>query len=271
MLRPASPADLSADLPSMSADPRADRVVYLGHGSVLLEQDQTRLITDPVLRGRMGHLTRRVEPIEGRHAERLDAVLISHVHQDHMDLPSLRRLPGTLPVVVPPGAARLAARAGFDDVRELAVGESTRIGPLSVEAVPAAHPGRRPPLGTRAEAVGYIVTGANRSYFAGDTDLFEGMGELGSTIDLALLPIAGWGPRVGTGHLNSTTAAEALRLLRPRIAVPIHWGTFYPVYLLRSRRLVDPPLEFARNARARAPEVDVRVLQPGDATEIERR
>jgi L-ascorbate metabolism protein UlaG (beta-lactamase superfamily) len=255
----------------VNADPRADRVTYIGHGSVLLEQDGLRLITDPTLRRRMGHLTRRVDPVDPAHSQDLDAVLISHVHQDHLDLPSLWRIPNDIPMVVPAGAARLARRARFDDVRELAVGESTEIGSLSIEAVPAAHPGRRPPFGTRAEAVGYTITGANRTYFAGDTDLFEGMKDVGSALDLALVPIAGWGPKVGTGHLNPRTAAEALRLLRPRIAVPIHWGTFFPVYWRRHRLLVDPPHEFAGNAATTAPEVDVRVLEPGESTAIERR
>jgi L-ascorbate metabolism protein UlaG (beta-lactamase superfamily) len=254
----------------VSPDARPDRVTYIGHGSALLEQDGIRLLTDPTLRRRMGHLTRRVDPVDPAHSESLDAVLISHVHQDHLDLPSLWRLPTELPVVVPAGAGRLARRARFRDVRELGVGESTAIGALTIEAVPAAHPGRRPPLGTKAAAVGYTVAGATRTYFAGDTDLFEGMSEIGSSLDLALVPIAGWGPKIGTGHLNPATAAEALRRLRPRIAVPIHWGTFFPVYWRRHRLLVDPPHEFARNAAAAAPEVEVRILKPGESTEIDR-
>ena len=238
---------------------------------MLLEQDGLRLLTDPTLRQRMGHLTRRVDPVDPSHSEGLDAVLISHVHQDHLDLPSLWRLPSELPIVVPAGAARLARRARFENIRELAVGESTAIGPLSIEAVPAAHPGRRPPLGTRAEAVGYTIAGANRTYFAGDTDLFDEMAAVGSELDLALVPVAGWGPKIGSGHLNPETGAEALRLLRPRIAVPIHWGTFFPIYRRRHRLLVDPPHEFARHAATTAPEVDVRVLEPGESTEIDRR
>jgi L-ascorbate metabolism protein UlaG (beta-lactamase superfamily) len=88
---------------------------------------------------------------------------------------------------------------------------------------------------------------------------------------VALLPIWGWGPSVGSGHLDPERAARALTLLRPRLAVPIHWGTFYPVGLRRLRPdpLVRPPLEFARLARDLAPDVEVRVLQPGSETSLE--
>jgi L-ascorbate metabolism protein UlaG (beta-lactamase superfamily) len=248
-----------------------DRVVYVGHATALLEQDGARILTDPTLRDRMGHLTRRVGTVDESVTRDLDAVLISHVHQDHLDLPSLRLLDPELPIVVPVGGGKLAAKGGFRDIHELAVGARVTIGPLEIEAVPAAHPGRRPPLGIRAEAVGYVISGANRTYFAGDTDLFDGMESIGSALDLALIPVWGWGPTVGTGHLDPAKAARALTMLRPRIAVPLHWGTFFPLPRRGSERLTEPPLEFARAAASSAPEVDVRVLRPGEATTIDRR
>jgi L-ascorbate metabolism protein UlaG (beta-lactamase superfamily) len=245
----------------------ADRVTYVGHGTVLLEQDGARLITDPTLRDRMGHLTRRVESVDPDVAEGLDAILISHMHQDHFDLPSLRRLSGLIPIVVPVGGGGLAVRAGFDDVREVRAGDRVTIGPVEVEAVPAAHRGRRPLSRTRADALGYVVAGGHRVYFAGDTDLFEGMGDLGP-LDLALLPVWGWGPTLGEGHLDPERAAQALRTLRPRLAVPIHWGTFFPLHRRSGEQLKKPPVEFRRRAAALAPEVDVRVLQPGETSAL---
>jgi L-ascorbate metabolism protein UlaG (beta-lactamase superfamily) len=241
-------------------------VTYVGHGTVLLEQDGARLITDPALRDRMGHLTRRAESVDPAVAEDLDAILISHMHQDHFDLPSLRMLSGPIPIVVPAGGGGLAARAGFDDVREVRIGDRVTIGPVEVEAVPAAHRGRRPLSLTRADALGYVIAGTNRAYFAGDTDLFDGMGDLGPGLDLALLPVWGWGPTLGTGHLDPERAAQALRALRPRLAVPIHWGTFFPLHRRPGERLSEPPVEFRRFAAELVPEVDVRVLEPGETT-----
>ena len=89
--------------------------------------------------------------------------------------------------------------------------------------------------------------------------------------DVALLPVWGWGPSIGEGHLDPETAARALTLVRPRLAVPIHWGTFYPAGVRRWRPepLVEPPQEFARLARELAPGVEVRVLQPGSETSLD--
>ena len=105
--------------------------------------------------------------------------------------------------------------------------------------MPAVHGGSRGRRGPEIEALGYVINGGgHRAYFAGDTDLFDGMADLGA-LDLALLPVAGWGPSVGPGHLDPARAARALTLLRPRAAVPIHWGTLYPMGL---RRLRPDPL-----------------------------
>ncbi|HEY5815141.1 MAG TPA: MBL fold metallo-hydrolase, partial [Solirubrobacterales bacterium] len=105
---------------------------------------------------------------------------------------------------------------------------------------------------------------------AGDTDLFEGMADLGPGLDLALLPIWGWGPTLGAGHLDPERAARAAALLAPRIAVPIHWGTLYPLGLARLRPdpLRMPPREFAARMRDLAPQVEARVLAPGESTSL---
>ena len=88
-------------------------------------------------------------------------------------------------------------------------------------------------------------------------------------LDLALLPVWGWGPRLGPGHLDPERAARAAQLLRPRIAVPIHWGTFYPRGRREGNRLTAPPREFAARVAELAPQVTVRVLQPGAALDAD--
>ena len=102
-------------------------------------------------------------------------------------------------------------------------------------------------------------------YFAGDTDLFPEMSTLAGTLDVALLPVAGWGSRVGPGHLDPERAAQALQLLRPRMAVPIHWGTLSP---LNRDTSAEPPETFRRLAAELAPEVEVRILEPGGALDF---
>jgi L-ascorbate metabolism protein UlaG (beta-lactamase superfamily) len=198
-----------------------------------------------------------------------DAVLLSHLHHDHLDLPSLRARGRDRPIVAPRGTGPFLARHGFADVRELAAGEVARLGGVRVLATPANHHGRRSPFGPTTPCLGYVVEAAERVYFAGDTDLFPAMADLGP-IDVALLPIAGWGPRLGPGHLDPLRAAEALRLIRPRTAVPIHWGTLAPLGLHRHgwSYLLGPPRAFQALALALAPAVDVRVLEPGEALDL---
>ena len=243
------------------------RAEFFGHSTVLLDLDGVRLLTDPVTRARIGPL-RRVEPVPLRDRLRdIDAVLISHLHWDHLDVPSLRHLGKDVPIFVPAGAGSWLRGVGFPDVRELAVGEVAEVGGVVVRAVPAIHSGFRPPLGPTAPPLGFVVRGSRSVYFAGDTDLFEGMGSLGEPIDLAFIPVWGWGPTLGRGrHLDPRRAAQALCLIRPRAAVPIHWGTYWPHALGRvfPKRLVEPPAAFVEYAAELAPDVQTVPTAVGD-------
>ena len=141
----------------------------------------------------------------------------------------------------------------------------------TVEATFAVHDGGRGPLGARGAALGFVLAGSSRIYFAGDTDIFDGMEALGGALDLALVPIWGWGPASVEGHLDPEGAARAVALLRPRIVVPIHWGTYHPIYLgLRAvpSFLRSPPVRFVEAATAAAPGVEIRVLLPGESLEL---
>jgi L-ascorbate metabolism protein UlaG (beta-lactamase superfamily) len=243
-------------------------ITWVGHATALLDLDGVRLLTDPVLRDRMGPLVRVVPPVAAETGERIDAVLLSHLHADHADLPSLRRLGGSQ-VLAPRGAGRWLVAAGVPNVTEIGVGEEHAVGGVRVSAVQATHDPRRWPWrGPRAEPVGYVVRGSRSAYFAGDTDLYEGMSSLAGTIDVALLPVWGWGATLGPGHLDPEAAAEAAALVAPRVAVPIHWGTLAPMRPLP--RLDDqrrPAREFHDHAGRLAPGVEVRVLAPGDRTD----
>lgn len=247
-----------------------DSATYVGHATVLLDLDGTRLLTDPVLRGRIGPLVRHGASPAPETTESLDAVLISHLHHDHADLGSLRRLaPGTR-LLVPPGSRGFFERHGFGPVSELAPGESAAVGNLTVTAVDAHHDGGRRRFAPDSQAIGFLVAGNRKVYFAGDTDYFPEMEQLGADLDLALLPVWGWGPNIGEGHLDPEGAARAAGAISPRLAVPIHWGTLYPFGLrrLRSAPLRKPAERFSASLRELAPQVEARVLSPGESTPL---
>lgn len=243
------------------------RITWIGHSTVLIELDGVRLLTDPLLRNRVAHL-RRVVPVEADAGSNADAVLISHLHYDHLDLPSLRRLDRSRLLVVPRGARPLVAKQGFRHVVEVEPGERVDVNGVTVEATYAEHDGNRGPLGAKASAVGFLASGSGRIYFAGDTDLFERMSDL-APLDVAILPVAGWGPRLPPGHLDPRLAAQALALLRPRVAVPVHWGTYRRIGLSRDPAVLREPAEsFVEFAAEFAPDVDVRVVDPGGSVEV---
>ncbi len=245
------------------------RIRWGGHATVRIETAGVTLLTDPLLRTRLIALKRR-HPVPDRIAVGVDAVLISHMHHDHLDLASLRRLPRSMPVLAPRGSGFLIGRAGLREVTEMRPGDAHRVGGATVVATEALHSGSRSGRGPHGPALGFLVEGAARVYFAGDTDVFPGMADLAPALDCALLPIGGWGPTLGPGHMDPAGAVEALRLLRPRVAVPVHWGTLHPMGLPRRFHgyLREPGPEFARVARESTPEVEVAVLHPGDSVDV---
>jgi L-ascorbate metabolism protein UlaG (beta-lactamase superfamily) len=242
---------------------------------VLVEVAGMRLLTDPVLRSRLLHIRRAAAAPAPDIARDIDAVLLSHLHPDHLDFPSLRMVGRDVPVIAPAGGARMLRRRGLRNVTELAPGDVTVVGAVEVRAVRAAHDGRRYPVGPAIEALCLdLRADTRRVFFAGDTELFEEMAELAGGIDVALLPIASWGPRVGgRGHLDAQSAAEAAAILQPRVAVPIHWGTMLRIGLERTRPelLSDPPREFAARLAELAPGVEAGILAPGESLSLGQR
>ena len=209
-------------------------ITWVGHATVELEIDGFRAITDPILTSRVVHLRRRVEVPT---IDPVDAVLISHLHMDHLHLRSLRTVTDGVRVIAPRGSAKLFRSLGITQLDEVVAGdvvtlrEATADSPtIEARVVPADHSNARGPHSRIvAEPVGYIVHAGNRSvYFAGDTDLFEDMHDF-PEIDVALLPIWGWGPTLGDRHLDPARAATATHWIAPRHVVPIHWGTYTPI------------------------------------------
>jgi len=218
------------------------RLTWLGHSTVLLETGGVRVLADPLLRHRTGALWRAVPlPAVTRDlAGSIDVVLISHLHHDHCDLPSLRFLRAPV-VLAPPGSSGWLTQRQVPGAVDVVPGQRVRVTPdVSVTAVLASHSPKREPFGPSAPAVMHVVEGPDgAAWLAGDTALDPAMGTLAGLtdrgqIDVAAIPVWGWGPNLGPGHLDPRAAAEAVALARVRHAVPVHWGTLHPAGMRRA-------------------------------------
>lgn len=253
--------------PAADLQPRMQiKVAFIGHSTTLIEIGGLRVLTDPFLRRRLGPLERH-GPLPDPGLLRADVVLISHGHPDHFDRQSIAAIPGGPEILVPAGLGARLRRAEIP-ARELRAGDSVSIQGVTITAVPARH--WISPGAARAQPLGYVIDAGQRVYFAGDTGRFPAMREMASAVDLALLPVATWGPHLGPGHLGPRSAAEVARDIAARAVVPIHWGTLYPRHLHRvwSGPLREPGDRFAAYASRLAPEIEVHVLRPGDGVTL---
>jgi L-ascorbate metabolism protein UlaG (beta-lactamase superfamily) len=250
-----------------------DRITFVGHSTVLIEIGGARFLTDPILRDRVLHIRRDADSPAPGSSRDINAILLSHTHADHLDPPSIRRVGRDTPILIPTGARRILARRRFPNLTEMSPGETVEVEGVQVTAVPAVHDGRRLPFGNHFDGIGFIATaGGRRVYFAGDTAPFPALADAVGSVDVALLPIAGWGPRLHIRHhLGPDTAAQAAAAIRPRIVIPIHWGTLLRIGLgSRRDEIIDRPMrEFAAHLARLAPEVELRALRPGESTDLD--
>lgn len=257
--------------PDLRMNEETTRFTYIGHATTLIEMDRLRILTDPILRSRVLHLVRHAPDIQPSLFVNIDVVLISHAHWDHLDVPSLRKIDGEPLFIVPPGVDKILYKNGLNKVRVMEVGEKIEIGELIITATPAAHDGNRLRYLGEELAIGYLIEGSRVIYFAGDTDIYPEMAGMQKQLDLALLPVWGWGPTLGDGHMDPKAAAMATEIMQPKMVIPIHWGTLYPIGLrfLFPSFLITPPHDYKKMAEKLAPEVEVTILPPGKSIPLE--
>jgi L-ascorbate metabolism protein UlaG (beta-lactamase superfamily) len=249
-------------------------VTWLGHSTVVLDVDGTRLITDPLLRRHAGLLRRRGGRPPGELWSGVDAVLLSHLHHDHADTRSLRMLGGRQQIITAWRNALWLQRRDLlgvapDDGGWVDVGAT-----VSVGLTPAVHHSRPMPHRPN-QANGHLVRSRSGViWVAGDTALFPEMRSIpdqaAAKIDLALVPISGWGPRLSAGHLGPAEAAEACALVDARYAMPVHWGTLHvPGGRNRPTGWMDRPGgQFVAELARRAPGCRPLLPAPGLRTSV---
>ncbi|MDQ0948405.1 L-ascorbate metabolism protein UlaG (beta-lactamase superfamily) [Streptomyces phaeochromogenes] len=251
-----------ADIPRLPYEPgplprvdaRAIAVSWAGHASWVVRIDGLTVLTDPVWSRKILGTPARITPVGVAWSAlpRIDAVVISHNHYDHLDAPTLRRLPRDTPVFVPAGLGRWFRRRRFSHVTELDWWEAAELHPrdgaagapveggggrragVRFDFVPAHHWSKRSLHDTcRTLWGGWVLTASDgrRVYFAGDTGYGHWFSRIGARypgIDLALLPIGAYDPRwwLSDVHCDPEDAVRATQDLGAHRMAPMHWATF---------------------------------------------
>ncbi|MGI8306907.1 MBL fold metallo-hydrolase [Saccharopolyspora hattusasensis] len=241
---------LRTGLPPVTAQDTA--VTWVGHATYVVRMAGATVLTDPVWSSRIPGVPRRLTPpgVSFGELPPVDAVVISHNHYDHLDAPTVLRLPRDTPVLVPAGMGRWFRRRGFTEVVELDWWQSAEVAGLTFDFAPAQHWSRRGPRDTCRSLWGsWVISGPeHRVYHAGDTGYGPHFAEIGQRypgIDVAMVPIGAYAPRwfMKPVHMNPEEAVRAVADLGARYAATMHWATF-----VLTREPVVEPLTRVRKA-----------------------
>ena len=223
-----------ARLPAPPA--RGLAATWVGHSSVVLQLDGRTYLCDPVWSERIGVVIRRRTPpgVPWSALPRVDALLVSHNHYDHLDAPTVRRLPRDTPVLCGLGMGAWFRRRGFARVEEMGWWDEAKLEGHRVAYVPAQHfSGRTLRDRDRTLWGGFVVegSGGSKAWFAGDSGYFSGFREIGDTfpgLHLAMVPIGAYAPRwfMAPVHVDPAEAGQAFLDSGARWMLPLHWGTF---------------------------------------------
>ena len=255
------------------------RVTYIGHATLLIEIGDRTIITDPNFEPSLGKFLPRVSApgIALDALPKLDAILLTHAHADHLSFKSLDALQSDIPLFAPPAVAKWLDKQGYKHAVPVAPGSKETIGDLHVHAASATHKGNRYGVDRWRSATNMYLLDTNVAscFFAGDTALKPDTTHLvekqlqaeGRNLDLALLPIGHapwWKPGFRKGHLTSNDALTLFERLQARYFSPYHWGTFNHV----TSTAFDAIDRLRATLRDHPLHPAVKILEPGTTFEL---
>ena len=255
------------------------RVTYIGHATLLIEIGGKCFLTDPNFDPALGKFLPRVSApgIALEALPKLDAILLTHAHADHLSFDSLDALPDDIPLFAPPVIAKWLGKQGYRHAIPVAPGGSADVDSVRIHAASAMHKGNRYGLDRWRSAANMYLMETNKTscFFAGDTALTPVTTRLvenhltssGRSLDLALLPIGHapwWKPGFRKGHLTSADALTLFERLKARYFIPYHWGTFNHV----TSTAFDAIDRLRATLQNHPLHPAVRILEPGTSFEL---
>lgn len=264
LLAPRRPGHDFGTLPDVAVDEMA--VTWLGHAGFLVQIGGMNVLIDPIWALWLGPIKRVRHPSVWAHdLPRIDLVLITHAHHDHLHVPSLRKVAAAQPVIVPEGVGGLLKNCGFGRIVELRPWQSATFAELRITLTPARHWGARMLHDTHRGFGGYLIQGPGHTvYHCGDSSMFDGFAEIGrrASIDLALMPIGAYEPPSGRPvHMSPEEALDAFLMTGARHMVPMHFDT----YPLSGEPLHEPAERLITAVAQRGLEGRVTVLNEGES------
>jgi L-ascorbate metabolism protein UlaG (beta-lactamase superfamily) len=208
------------------------KISIIGHSTVLIELQSLKILTDPYFETDGDFMHERISPpaIAKESLVDINMVLLSHNHRDHVDRELFRILPSSIPIFTSSLATYITKRQGAKNVLGLRIWESRVFGGLKLTAVPAIHD---------AIATGFIVESSDEQlYFSGDTYYHPFMKEIGRKwkLDVALMPVTNTGlPLI----MSQRGAIRAVKVLMPKVVIPIHMGLRLRLAFLRTHNSVE--------------------------------
>lgn len=251
-----------------------NRIVSIGHSTVLIQLDGLNIITDPVFSTHiLGFTKRHIEPgIPFKKLPKINAIIISHEHDDHLDKATLKKFDKNIPIIIPEGLKHGIAKLGFKDIRGLKWWEKTEIDGLKITATPAKH--------FLSHIISCVIEGSKTVYFAGDAGLSDYFKEIGKkfNIDVAMIPMGAYRPFLSFIIPHFSKYSEKVHIippdvplvqewLRAKVVVPIHWDVFKISY---SVDFVEKPGEKMKEIiRKQNLASKIKILKPGGILDLE--